>query len=83
MGISQGEPLDIRRVQRGVARAQRRPTRLEVDMPCSQSDYGPRRGLPSSRQLLGNVKGAVFLTQVHPFPAQTRLSNWPVGELSR
>ena len=30
-----------------------------------------------------HVKGAVFLTQVHPVPAQADLSSWPVGELLR
>ena len=54
--VNQGEPLTtagfsggrralsavphIHRVQCGAAQAPRRPTRLEVDMPCSQSDYG-------------------------------------------
>ena len=47
----------------------------------------PRRAVWNGREvragLLGNVKGTVFLTQVHPFPAKAGLSNWPVGELSR
>ena len=81
--VNRGEPLDIRRVQCGVARAQRRFTRLEVDMPCSQS-VRATTGTPSLGLLLGNVKGAVFLTQVHPVPAQAGLSSWPVGrKLSR
>ena len=60
----------------------------EVDMPCSRTDY--LQGPPSYEysvvclwHLLGNVKGAVFLTQVHPVPAQADLPSWPVGKLLR
>ena len=69
----------------GAARAQRRPTRLEVDMPNSQSDYGtpPATQFVAPPLLLGNGKGAVFLTQVHPVPAQAGLPSGPVGELLR
>ena len=41
------------------------------------------QGPASLGHLLGNVKTAVFLTQVHPLPAQAGLSSWPVGELLR
>ena len=33
--------------------------------------------------LLGNMNVAVFLTQVHPVPAQAGLPSLPVGELLR
>ena len=52
------------------------------ELPTQVTTYA---SFGSLRQLLGNVKGAVFLTQVHPVPAQADLStsSWPVGELLR
>ena len=74
------EPLEICRVQWGAARAQRRPTRLEVDMHALKSQ--PTNGTTQfEAPPLGNVKSAVFFntTQVHPVLAQAGLSiSWPV-----
>ena len=63
-------PLAVTSLGTWGGRASAPSPHLEVNMPCSLTDYGD----PQFVALPGhNVKGAVFLTQVHLFLAQVDL----------